>query len=1136
MKRRADLYETQLTDKYTMSEGPIWINGTQVITRLLLEQSRLDTRNGLNTAGFVSGYRGSPLGGIDQALMHEIKLLKEHRIQFEPGVNEDLAATAIWGTQQANIYPTASYDGVFGLWYGKSPGLDRSGDVFRHANRAGTSKYGGVVALVGDDPACKSSTLPSNSIGALREFQIPVLTPTDIEDLINLGLAGWALSRYSGCWVALTAITAVMDSATTLSTERFNYSFECPETEIDPYIRLVDTPQEQELRIASKIALAARFGTVNNLNRITVDTDQPRIAILGVGKAYTDVRQALKLLGFADEHALAAIGVRIIKIGQVWPLETGHVKTLLKNVRSILVVEGKYPYLEDSLKSILYGKNAPDIEGRRSRHGKELFSTVGEISCDMIVRALIDVFRDHGIAIPRSELSLDEQWASAHTPANASRLPLYCPGCPHSISTKIPDGSRALAGIGCHYMVQWMDRNTHTFTHMGGEGANWIGQAPFVDDNHIFVNLGDGTYFHSGLMAIRACVAAGVNVTYKILYNDAVAMTGGQRVEGDLSVDDIVRQVIAENVSAVHIVTDDPRRYEDRNYEVSHRDEFLKVEERLRQIKGCTILIYDQVCANELRRRRKRGLEPKKLKRVVINDAVCEGCGDCTRASMCSAIEPIVTDFGVKRKINQTACNQDLSCMQGYCPAMIEIEADLVEPETVSIEIGSLPDPTVARPTSANILVAGVGGTGVVTLSQVLGMAATIEGKHASNLDMTGLAQKGGAVFANVRISDNEVLRTQISERETDVLLGSDLVTSLSREAVSTLDETHTNIVVNTHLVPTSKFVLQRQADVKNSDLIEQLASFGHSLKTIDADRLSVRVSGSSTTANMTLLGYAWQLGLIPLKAASIEKALTINATLVEKNILAFRAGRKFALDSNFLDISGQPDEAMFPKQQRTLPELIDDRIAFLTEYQDARYAARLQVFADKIQTTERQVTGDTATLSRLAIETYFRLLASKDEYEVARLLTHPNFQRFVDDQFTNIQSFQFAFAPTWLPRAQKSKVRVNSWVRIFLKLLSKLKRLRGTVFDPFKHIEERKFEIKLLQDFDAKMDSVCANLNEDNISNAVELIRCYAEVRGYGHVKQAAWDKVAERVQELSQSISMPTSEKTANPDSVAV
>ena len=1133
MKRRADLFETQLSDKYTMTEGPIWINGTQVITRLLLEQSRLDTRNGLKTAGFVSGYRGSPLGGVDQALTQEAKLLKDHRIKFEPGVNEDLAATSVWGTQQANIYPTASYDGVFGLWYGKAPGVDRSGDAFRHANRAGTSKYGGVVALVGDDPACKSSTLPSNSIGALREFQIPVLTPCDIEDLLNLGIAAWALSRYSGCWVALTAITAIMDSATTLRTEKLNYSFECPETELDPHIRLIDTPQEQELRIASKIALAARFGTVNNLNHITVDTDNPKLAILGVGKAYTDVRQALRLIGFADEQTLAAIGVRIVKIGQVWPLEPTHVKTLLKDVPAILVVEGKYPYLEDSLKSILYGKDAPDIEGRRTRHGKELFPTVGEISCDMIVRALIDVFRDHGISIPRADIALGEPWGSSHTPANASRLPLYCPGCPHSVSTKIPEDSRALAGIGCHYMVQWMDRNTHTFTHMGGEGANWIGQAPFVNDQHLFVNLGDGTYFHSGLMAIRACVAAGVNVTYKILYNDAVAMTGGQAVEGDLTVDDIVRQVLAENVAAVHIVTDDPRRYEERNYEVSHRDELNKVQEQLRQVKGCTILIYDQVCANELRRRRKRGLIPKKMKRVVINDAVCEGCGDCTRASMCSAIEPVVTDLGVKRKINQTACNQDLSCMQGYCPAMIEIEADLVEPETVQIDLSSLPDPTVALPTSANILVAGVGGTGVVTLSQVLGMAATIEGKHASNLDMTGLAQKGGAVFANVRISDNEVLRTQISERETDVLLGADLVTSLSQESVTTLDNTRTNIVVNTHLVPTSKFVLQRQADVENSELVDQLASFGQTLKTIDADRLSVRVSGASTTANMTLLGYAWQLGLIPLKAASIEQALTINATLVEKNILAFRAGRKFALDSDFLDISGQPEEAMFPKVERTLPELIDDRIEFLKEYQDAKYATRLQTFAEKIQSVEKQVAGDSERLSRLAIETYFKLLATKDEYEVARLLTHPNFRRFMDDQFTNIQSFQFAFAPTWLPGAQKSKVRVDGWVRVFLRLLAKFKGIRGTILDPFKHIEERKFERRLLHDFDEMMNSMFMNLTEENFSNAVELIRCYSEVRGYGHVKQASWDRVADRVQELQNSF-ITSPERATETDSV--
>lgn len=1137
--RRTDRYQTELADKYTVTEGPIWINGTQAITRLMLEQSRLDQANGHNTAGFVSGYRGSPLGGVDQALFQEAQILREHRIKFEPGVNEDLAATAIWGTQQANVYPTASHDGVFGLWYGKSPGLDRSGDVFRHANMAGTSPLGGVLALVGDDPACKSSTLASTSIGALREFQIPVLAPSDIEDLLNLGLAAWAMSRYSGCWVGMSAITAIMDSATTIFVERLNRQFETPATEFDPHIRLVDTPYAQEPRIGPKLELAARFGTVNDLNRVTVDSSRPRLAIMAVGKAYTDLRQALRLLGFADEQALGAVGIRLIKIGMVWPLEPQHIRNLLIDVPAIFVIEGKQPVFEELLKSMLYGKDAPSIEGKFSQHGSVLIPEIGEVLNHHIVQALIELFKDHGIETPRQDLAelLRPLYPEGQVAANESRQPLFCPGCPHSVSTKIPEGSRALAGIGCHYMVQWMDRDTHTFTHMGGEGVNWIGQAPFVDDNHIFVNMGDGTYFHSGLMAIRAAVAAGVNVTYKILFNDAVAMTGGQPVEGNLTVEDIVRQVTAENVTSVHICTDDPQRYEDRHYEVSHRDEILEVETRLRGMQGCTILIYDQVCANELRRRRKRGIEPLKLKRVVINDAVCEGCGDCTRASMCSAIEPLTTDLGVKRRINQTTCNQDLSCMHGYCPALVEVQAVPKQPERVSIEIDSIPEPTLERPTSANILVAGVGGTGVVTLSQILGMAAMIEGKYASNLDMTGLAQKGGAVFANVRISDSEVLRTQIPAAGADVLLGADLVTSVARETVSILDRGNTDIVVNTHLIPTSRFVLSRQADVKSSELVAELTSFGRSLKVIDADRLAGTICGTSVTANMALLGFAWQNGLIPLQAASIERALEINATKVEDNILSFRAGRRFAIDPDFVTVTERPSTTMFPVRQRTLSELIADRVDFLTEYHDANYANRLTVLAEAIQDAERRITGnEPGELSRQVVENYFRLLACKDEYEVARLLTHPRFEETLHERFHRVEGYHFAFAPTWLPRAQKSKVRFGRGIRVLLRILAKMKWLRGSFFDPFKHIEERKFERKLRHEFEAHMEVLCSSLQASDLPNALAMLSCYNEVRGYGHVKLAHWERVRDEIQKRFAKIGKRSRETSTVTESAMV
>lgn len=1113
----------ELSDKYTKTEGSIWIGGVQAIVRLLLEQSQLDATKGIKTAGFVSGYRGSPLGGVDQALSREANRLRDANIHFEPGVNEDLAATAVWGTQQTNLYAGAQYEGVFGLWYGKSPGLDRSGDVVRHANNAGTSRYGGVVAIVGDDPACKSSTLPSASAGPLREFQIPVLVPSDVEDLIRLGLAGWAMSRYSGCWSGLTAVTAVMDSAASVPMDAINRAFLEPRHDFEPHIRLLDTPREQETRMIQKLELAMKFASANGLNQVVVDAAHPQTTIVGTGKAYSDLRQALLDLGYDSDRKLSEAGIRLVKMGMVWPLDSSEIRGLVRHSKRVLVIEGKGNFLEETLKTKLYGPDAPEIRGKSDDLESYLISTTGEPNSDDILQLLVRYFLEIGVALP-VPVDLGLRYATpeidAPPSANESRKPLFCPGCPHSISTMLPEGSRALAGIGCHYMVQWMDRNTYTFTHMGGEGVNWIGQAPFTNEEHIFVNLGDGTYFHSGLMAIRAAVAAGVNITYKILYNDAVAMTGGQEVEGNLSVDDVVRQVRAENVAAIHLVTDEPERYEEKRYSVSHRDDLLDVQERLREIPGCTVLIYDQVCANELRRRRKRGQTPRKLKRVVINDAVCEGCGDCTRASMCSAIEPVSTDLGIKRRINQTACNQDLSCLKGYCPAMLEIEADLHEPERVPVDMGDLPEPTNSLPEGANILVAGVGGTGIVTLSQILGTAAHLEGKYASTLDMTGLAQKGGAVFAHVRIDSKPVLRTQMSMRSADVLLASDPVTSASKESIALLNNESTSCVANTHLVPTSKFVLYRERDLHRTDLIDDLAACTKSLETVDADRLAARVCGASTTANMVLLGYAWQRGLIPLTADSIEQTLELNGTLVADNILAFRAGRKYALDSSFMGFADRPDEAMFPVESRTLDELVKDRMQYLTEYQNSQYARKLQTFSEEIQEAERRVGSTKFALTELATETYFKFLATKDEYEVARLLTHSRFQTFLNQRFDKIRRQSFALAPSWLPGTEKTKVRFGRWFFFVLKLLSKFKGLRATPIDPFRYSSERKFERVLRSKFEADMKIVREKLDIGNLNTALELVQCYSEVRGFGHVKEESWERVRSRVEELMSSI----------------
>ena len=673
-------------------------------------------------------------------------------------------------------------------------------------------------------------------------------------------------------------------------------------------------------------------------------------------------------------------------------------------------------------------------------------------------------------------------------------------------------------------MVQWMDRETYSFTHMGGEGANWIGQAPFTEEDHIFVNLGDGTYSHSALLAIRAAVAAKVNVTYKILFNDAVAMTGGQEVDGELTVDEVVEQVIAVGVKDVHVVSDTPEKHASKSFKVSHRDKLVEIQEQLRDQPGCTVLVYDQPCANELRRKIKRGLIPKKTTRVVINDAVCEGCGNCTEVSLCSAIEPVVTDLGLKRRINQTSCNQDLSCVKGFCPALVQVEGEPLKPSKIDFDLPELPVEPSSLPANGNVLIAGVGGTGIVTLSQVLGMAATLEQKHAATLDMTGLAQKGGAVFAHVRIDAEEVNRTSIPEGQVDVLLAADPVTATAKETHELINNERTKAVVNSHLIPTSKFVLGPGLDESKSTLLTRLQGEVESLDIVDADRLSARVTGSSMTANMALLGFAWQHGLIPLGAASIEHALKLNGIAVDDNIRAFRAGRIYAQDAEFMNFSTRPDEAMYPAQTRTVQELLADRVLKLTEYQNATYAARLERFATRVLEAEQKLDLDEPSLTRQFIETYYRLLATKDEYEVARLLSHTKFDDYLDKRFEHGYKRSFGFAPTWWPGSASKKVKIGAWAMPLLKTLARMKFLRGTPFDPFQYSTERKFERELLARFEAIMEQAVQNLNTQNFAHVEELISCIASVKGFGHIKLRAWKRVEQRVDQLRLEILQPT------------
>ncbi|MBT3306181.1 MAG: indolepyruvate ferredoxin oxidoreductase family protein, partial [Alphaproteobacteria bacterium] len=805
------LDQVTLDDKFTLEEGRVLLTGTQALVRLTLMQQRRDMAAGHNTAGYVTGYRGSPLGGIDREFGRAEALLTEHHVKFHPAVNEDLAATALWGSQQVNMFEGARYDGVFGIWYGKGPGVDRSGDVFRHANFAGTSPLGGVLALAGDDPACKSSTVPSQSEHALMDAHIPILNPANVQDVLDFGLYGLAMSRYSGCWVGMKCITDNVDSTASVIVDpgrvniRLPEDFEMPDGGL--HIRWPDPPLDQEHRLQRhKIYAAIAFARANGLNRVTLDSSKPRFGIIATGKSYLDVLQALDDLGIGADHA-DQIGLRLLKVGMPWPLEKDIIRDFAEGLEEILVVEEKRAVMENQIKEQLYNWRAdvrPRVVGKFDEGGDWILPSAGELTPARIARVIAgrintfpisDTVRNH--IADRLAFLDDKERSLEATKVGVERIPYFCSGCPHNISTQVPEGSRAAAGIGCHYMAIWMDRETSTFTHMGAEGANWLGQAPFTSTDHIFVNIGDGTYFHSGILAIRAAVAAGVNMTYKILYNDAVAMTGGQPMDGPLDVPMITAQVRAEGIERIAVVSDDPHKYPigagfASDVTFHHRDDIDSLQRDLRNIKGVSVLVYDQTCAAELRRRRKRGLHPDPAARPFINAAICEGCGDCGAQSNCVAIAPLETELGRKRAINQSSCNKDFSCLQGFCPAFVTVEgAAPRKPDAIGeTPFEALPDPVPATATEPyGILVSGIGGTGVVTVGAIISMAAHLQGMGVSVLDIAGLAQKNGAVYSHVRIAEDpeRLNAVRIAAGGTRLLIGCDMVTAASAEALGKL-------------------------------------------------------------------------------------------------------------------------------------------------------------------------------------------------------------------------------------------------------------------------------------------------------------------------------------------------------------
>ena len=1128
------LNHVTLDDKYDLTKSRIFVTGFQAIVRLCLMQKERDRRAGLNTAGYVTGYRGSPLGTLDLQFIRAQRALDKYDVRFQAGVNEDIAATAIWGSQQAELRGEGKFDGVFGLWYGKGPGVDRTGDVFRHANFAGTSKHGGVLALMGDDHTAESSTTAHQSEYHFIDVMIPILNPAGVQEILDYGLYGWAMSRFCGSWVALKSMHETVESTAVIdgSLERVNIvmpqDFAMPEGGLN--IRLRDTVLGQEARLHDyKRDAMLAFVRANKLNKyITSGGRRPKIGIITVGKSYLDVRQALDELGI-DEVKCNDLGIRLYKIGCPWPISRDDLKQFADGLELIIVVEEKRSLIEVQVREELYGTaNQPVCIGKKDERGNWLFPVKGALDPNEVAicigeRILQRVGPNDAIAARVAALK-EAQRILAETQDVAVRIPYFCSGCPHNSSTVVPEGMRAYAGIGCHYMAQWMDRSTLGFTQMGGEGANWIGEAPFSKRPHVFQNLGDGTYNHSGYMAIRGAIASGVNITYKILFNDAVAMTGGQANDGGLTVPQIARQVAAEGAKHVVVVTDEPWKYskqEDwpRGLTIHHRDELITVQQELAKIPGVTVLIYDQTCAAEKRRRRKRGLFPDPDKRVVINELVCEGCGDCGVKSNCVSVQPLETEWGRKRTIDQSSCNKDFSCVKGFCPSFVTVHGGKLKQGTgvaAAHDTVPLPEPTLpAIGQTYDIIVTGVGGTGIVTIGGILGMAAHLEGKGVGVLDMAGLAQKGGAVYSHMRIAERpeDIHAIRIAAGGADLVLGGDMVVAGNKKVLAAVKHGKTEMVINLAEFLPGDFTRNADFSLPTERLKRAILADAGRDKThfIDATRAATALFGASVGANIFLVGYAYQLGAIPLAAASIERAIELNGEAVDMNKAAFEWGRRAVVEPAVVEALVKPaPEAT--SDARTLSQSFDEvvarRVAFLTAYQNAAYAARYRRLVEKTQAAEAARAPGKTGLADAVARYLFKLMAYKDEYEVARLYSDGAFVKQVNSELGGEHlRFHVHLAPPLLARRDKAtgepkKMTFGPWIFPLFALLAKFKVLRGTAFDPFGYSTERKTERALVRDYEALLDEVLAKLDAGNHHIAVGLAAIPEKIRGFGHVK----------------------------------
>ncbi len=1153
MESRSALRAVALENRYDLAEREVLLNGTQALVRLALEQAARDKAAGLNTAGYVTGYRGSPLGGVDSAFTAARGLTAASAIRFHPGVNEDLAATAIIGTQQIGLNGEATRDGVFALWYGKGPGVDRSGDAFHHGNAYGTAPNGGVLLAVGDDHVAKSSTTAHQSEYALVHASIPILHPATIEEIVSYGLLGWAMSRFSGAWVALKLVTDLVDSAATVDLSALPHPT-IPEARPTPsglHIRTPDTPQDQERRLLTqKLPAAQAFARANRLDRITLIPAQKRLGIVTTGKSWRDTNQALSDLGL-DDAAAAALGIGIYKVGLVWPLEPEGLVAFADGYEELLVIEEKRPLIEDQVKAVLFDRQSrPRVLGKKDGENRQLLPAFGDLSsldvARVIAARLLPLVVDRALSDRIACLSaIDPDRLATLSPVR--RTPYFCSGCPHNSSTVVPEGSRAVAGIGCHGLAQLMERSTDVFMQMGGEGANWIGQAPFVTTPHIFQNLGDGTYFHSGLLAIRAAVAAKVNITYKLLFNDAVAMTGGQSHDGPLSPQKIAEQVRAEGVERIAVVSDDIDKYHGLppfppSVTFHDRQDLEIVQREMRDLPGVTLLIYDQICATEKRRRRKRRTFAEAPRRVIINDLVCEGCGDCSVKSNCLSVIPVETEWGRKRAIDQSNCNQDLSCVSGFCPSFVTVVGGTLRrresTDLDAIVAIAVPPP---KPSShrdpVNILVTGIGGTGVVTIGAILAMAAHLEGGAVTTLDQTGLAQKGGQVTTHLKLAKQAgaIPAVKLSPASADLVIGADLVGTASKDALVVM-RSGTSVLLNREEVMTGAFVRQPDFRIGGRYLERIVADIvgGDNVSTIDATALARRLLGDAIGANLMLVGHAWQAGLIPLSEDAIMRSIELNGAAVMMNKAAFRLGRLAYADPGALERlsrAASPEDRSQLRLSDTLDEVVKRRTAFLTAYQDARYAARYAEFVDRVRAHERAAIGSEGNLSDAVARGLFRLMAYKDEYEVARLYSGASFAAQLADTFEAAPRLEFHLAPPFLARrdpvrGEPRKMRFGPWLRHGFRLLAKMRRLRGTKLDPFGYTAERRSERSLIGEYRGVVEAELAELGPATLSRAVKRAEAAMLIRGYGHVKQ----RNAEAVRDEWQAPILATDVAVAN------